>query len=77
MCIDLRRSKGYTDELESLTRDDSRLTLTIMLKDAAIKKMRLRVTGYLQGKYCYALSSRGLIMQYKNYGITKDKNIAP
>ena len=73
MYIDLRRSKGYTDELETLTRDDSRLTVIVMIRDAAAKKMRLRVTGYSQGKYYYALSLRGLIMLYKNYGIAKDK----
>ena len=76
MYFDLRRSKGYTDELESLTRDDSKLTLTVTRKDAATKKMRLRVTGYSQGEYYYALSQWGSIIQHKNYGITKDKNIA-
>ena len=43
---DLRRFKGYTNELESFTRGDSKLTLTVKLKDAATKTMRLRVTGY-------------------------------
>ena len=38
--------------------------------------MRLRVTRYSQGEYYYAMSQLGLIMQYKNYEITKDKNIA-
>ena len=76
MYIDLRRSKGYTDELESLTRNDNRLTLTVMLKDAVAKKIRLRFTRYSQGEYYFALSLRILIMQYKNYGIAKDKNIA-
>ena len=52
------------------------LTLTVTLKDAAIKKMRLSVTGYSQGEYYYALSQRGSIIRYKNYGITKDKNVA-
>ena len=42
----MRRSKGYTDKLEKLTRDDSDVTLTVKLKPAATKKMRLRVTGY-------------------------------
>ena len=46
MYIDLRKSKGYTDELESLTSDDSKLTLTVTLKDAATKNINLRVTGY-------------------------------
>ena len=43
---DLRRFKGYTNELESFIRDDSKLTLTVKLKDAATKTMRLRVIGY-------------------------------
>ena len=34
----MRRSKGYTDELEKLTRDDSDTTLTVKLKAAANKK---------------------------------------
>ena len=33
--IDIRRSKGYTDELEKLTRDDSDLNLTVKLKKTA------------------------------------------
>ena len=77
MYLDLRRSKGYINELESLTRDDSKLSLTVTLKDAANKKMMIRVTGCSQGEYYYILSQRGSIIQYKSYGITKDKkNIA-
>ena len=34
----MRRSKGYADELEKLTRDDGGVTLTIKLKKAAEKK---------------------------------------
>ena len=37
-CTDMRRSKGYRDELERLTRDDSSITLTVKLKAAATKK---------------------------------------
>ena len=33
--IDLRRSKGYTDELEKINHDDSGIALTIKLKKAA------------------------------------------
>ena len=33
----LRRSKGYTDELEKLTRNDGGVTLTIELKKTAEK----------------------------------------
>ena len=64
--IDIRRSKGYIDELEKLTQDDSDLTLTIKLKAAVTKKLRLRVTGYSQAEYYYTLSNRGMIMSYKN-----------
>ena len=52
----MRRSKGYTDELEKLTRDDSNITLTVELKAAATKTMRLRVAGYSQAEYYYTLS---------------------
>ena len=64
--IDMRRSKSYTDKLEKLTQDDSDLVLTIKLKAAATKKLRLRVTGYSQAEYYYTLSNRGMIMSYKN-----------
>ena len=36
--IDLRRRKGYTNEIEKLNRDDSDLSITITLKNAAAKK---------------------------------------
>ena len=36
--IDMRRSKGYTDELEKSTRDDGGVTLTIKLKKPAENK---------------------------------------
>ena len=39
--IDMRRSKGYADELENLIRDDSDVNLTVNLKETAEKKMRL------------------------------------
>ena len=47
--INLRRRKGYTNEIEKLNRDDSDLTITIQLKVPAEKKVRLHVTGYYQG----------------------------
>ena len=43
----MRRSKGNTDELEKLTKDDSGLVVVVTLKKAAVKKMRFRVVGYL------------------------------
>ena len=38
--IDMRRSKGYTDELEKLNRDDSGLAIVVKLKEAAAKKIQ-------------------------------------
>ena len=76
MYLDLRRSKGYNNELKRFTRDKCKLTLNETLKDTTNKKMRFRVTRYSQGQYYYALSSRGQIIQYKNYRITKNNNIA-
>ena len=44
----MRCSKDYTDELEKLTRNYRGVTLTIKLKQAAAKKMKLRVIAYSQ-----------------------------
>ena len=69
--IDMRRSKGYTDELEKINRDYSGIALNIELKAAAAKKLRFRITGFSQGEYWYLLSNKGYIMSYKNYNISK------
>ena len=67
--IDLRSGRGYTSELEKIVRNDSSLTMTIMLRRAATKKMRLRVVGYYQGEYLYSMTNLGLLLSYKDYGI--------
>ena len=69
--VDMRRSKGYTDQFEKLDPDDSGLAVTITLKKTAEKKLRLRVTGFSQAEYWYLLSNKGYIMSYKNYNISK------
>ena len=38
--IDMRRSKGYTDELEKLSHNDDGITLNIKLTQAAAKKKK-------------------------------------
>ena len=73
--IDLQRSKGYTDELEKITRDDSGLGVIVTLKKAAAKKMRLRIVGYSQAEYWLAFSNKGYIMSYQNYNISKEDEI--
>ena len=69
--IDMRRSKDYTDELEKIYHDDSGLAVTIGFKEAAAKKLRLRIIGYSQGEYWCLLSNKGYIMSFKNYNISK------
>ena len=72
--IDIRRSKCYTGEFERVNRDDSDLIVTVDLKNAAAKKMRLYVTAYYQGEYMYMLTKDGLVMNHKEYSIAKIKN---
>ena len=67
--VDLRRGRGYSNELERIVRNDSSLTLTITLQHAAVKKYRLRVVGYYQGEYIYSMTNLGLLLSYKDYGI--------
>ena len=69
--IDMRRSKGYKDELEKINRDDSGVALHIKLKEAAAKKLRIRRTSFSQAEYWYVLSNKGYVMSYKNYNISK------
>ena len=75
MYVDIRCSKGFTGELQRVNRDDSDLTVTVELKNAAVKKMRLHVTGYFQGEYNYMISTNGLIMNYKESGVNKIKTV--
>ena len=74
--IDLRHGKSYTGELEKINRDDSDLTITVTLKEATTKKLRLCVTGHYQGEYLYLLSNKGLLMNYREYGVNKPNSIA-
>ena len=75
--VDLRRGRGYTSELEKVVRNDSSLTLTITLRNAATKKLRLRVVGYYQGEYLYSMTNLGLLLSYKDYGIvTQNEMVA-
>ena len=71
--IDMRRCKGYTNELENLTRDGG--SVTIKLKKVAEKK-RLRLIAYSQAKYWYTSTNKGYIMTYKDCSIAKDDDIA-
>ena len=72
--IDLRRGKGFTGEFERVNSDDSELSVVIDLKAAAADKMRIYVTGYYQAEYMYMLTKNGLIMNHKEYSVSKIKN---
>ena len=67
--VDLRRGRGYSNELERIVRNDSSLTLTVTLQNAAVKKYRLRVVGYYQDEYIYSMTNLGLLLSYKDYSI--------
>ena len=58
----MRRSEGYTDKLEKLTRDDSGLAAVVNPKDTAQKKMRLWITGFSQSEYWHVFLNKGYIM---------------
>ena len=60
--IDMRRRRGYADELEKLNRDDSGLAIVVKLKEAVAKKFRVRITCFSQEKYWYVFSNKGYIM---------------
>ena len=36
--------------------------------------MRLPINSYYQGKYLYSMTREGLIMNYKVYGVSKQKH---
>ena len=60
--------------LEKSLQIDSDLSVTVDVKAAATKKMRLYIRGYYQTEYMYILSKHGLTMQLKEYSVAKIKN---
>ena len=73
--LDLRASSGYTNEAEKLERNDSKINLGIVLKNAATKKLQLRVWAHSLGEYLYILTRSGLTLRHKTYSISpQDEN---
>ena len=62
----------YTNEIEKQSRNDSKMTINIELKNSLAKKMRLMVSGYTNGKYLYLLLDGGLTLKYKIYTIKSE-----
>ena len=58
--------------MEKLERNDSKITLYIALKNAATKKLRLRIWGSYLGEYLYVLARDVLTLRHKTYSITQE-----
>ena len=63
--IDLKDSLEYSDEVEKPSKNDSKLNLTIELRNLLAEKMRVRVWGYTNGEYLYILTHGNLSLKYK------------
>ena len=61
--LDLRASSGYVKEAEKLGRNDSKITVHILLKEAANKKLTLRVWAHFLGEYLYILTKNSLTLR--------------
>ena len=70
--IDMGKSKGCTNELEKLMHNERGVSLSLKLKVAATKKMRLKIAAYSQSEYWYANTNKGYIMTYKDHSLNKD-----
>ena len=69
--LDLRSSSGYVKETEKHERNDSKITLHVLLKQAATKKLRLRVWAYSLGEYLYILCKNGLTLRHRMHTINQ------
>ena len=70
--LDLRASSGYTNEAEKLERNDFKISVSIQLKAATTKKLRLRNLAYSLGEYFYILSKKRLTLRHRTYAINED-----
>ena len=68
--LDLRASSRYTNEAEKLERNDSKINLGIVLKNAATKKLWLRIWAHSLGEYLYILTRSELTLRHKTYSIS-------
>ena len=71
----MRDSFGYANEIEKSSRDNSKVTMNVELKNALTKK-RLMVWGYTNSEYLYMLKDGELTLKYKTYTIkSQDKSL--
>ena len=69
MYLDLRATSGCITEAKKLERNDSKINLHIMLKTAAIKKLRVRIWAYLLAEYLYIFTKSRLTLRHRTYAI--------
>ena len=60
--------------MEKLERNNSKLNLSIHLKNTAKKQLRLRILVYSLGEYLYALWQQGLTLPHKTYSIVQEED---
>ena len=70
----MRASSGYINDAEKLERNDSKIGLNITLKNAATKKLRLRIWAHSIGEYLCVLSRSGLTLRHKTYSISQQED---
>ena len=74
--LDLRVSSGYVKEAEKLERNDSKITLHILLKETATKKLKLKVWAHSFEEYLHILTKNGLTLRHRTYAINQtDKDL--
>ena len=71
----MRRSKGYTDELEKINRDDSGLAITTGLKEVTPKKLKLWIMGYSQGEFGIYYETKDTLCYTKITTYLKQRNL--
>ena len=69
--LDLRASSEYTNEAEKLEKNDSKINLENVLKNAPTKKLRLRIWVHSIGEYLYILTRSKLTLLHKTYSISQ------
>ena len=68
---DLRASSGHVKEADKLERNDSKINLHTMLKNAATKKLSLRIWAHSLGEYLSILTKNGLTLRHRTHAINQ------
>ena len=69
--MDLRASSGYLKEAEKLERNDLKIYFHILLKEAATKKLKLKVWAHSLGEYLHILSKNRRTLRHRTYAINQ------